>query len=372
MDVFTEPELTVQKNTTVQQRLGRPGRLATLAFAVALSAALVTACGSDPKDTTDGAANAPSTPTKVTFAFNFPPGGAAANLVATAERGYFRDQGLDVTFVVPGSTTDATKLVASGDARFGTVDGMDTLLARAKDVPIVSVATTHQYGAAGILAPAELHVTSPKQLEGLTVGVTGIPGQRKMLETVIQKAGGDVSKVEIVDVGFAGVDALLAGKIDVFGDAIYWAEPIGYNLALGKPVDDTSAATFLRFDEWGAPRYYTNGVVTSQEFLKENPETVRKFLKAFDQGLEWTLDHPAQAIDLLIKKYPENKPEFSTEMLHRTIAITRSPETEAHVLGWQDPAAWQALSAYFQDQGIIDKPVSSGDVMTNAYLPQPQ
>jgi putative hydroxymethylpyrimidine transport system substrate-binding protein len=362
----TKHRQTKHRQTKHRQHIVR--RIA-LAVVMATAAALAVACGSDSGQSSDQAAQEL---TKVTFTLKFPMAAPAANLVASDKLGYFRDEGLEVKFITPSTPADSGKLVASGAAQFGTVDGMDILLARDHGVPIISIATTHQYGVSGILAPAKLNVTSPKQLEGHTVGITGIPGQRAMLQSVLTKAGVQAGKVRIVEIGFTGTQALTSGKVDLLGDGIYWSDPIRYNLATGKPADDTATVTFLRFDEWGAPRFYTNGVATSERYLKEHPDTVRAFLKAFTRGLAWSLDHPQEAIDMLMKDYPTNDRALSDEMLRRIIPVTRSPETESHGLGWQDPAAWETLAQFFHDQGLTKSTISVSEAMTNTYLPQPQ
>ena len=79
-------------------------------------------------------------------------------------------------------------------------------------------------------------VTSLKQLEGKTLGITGIPYNRTMLEYCLSEAGVDLSKVNIVIVGFAPMPLLLSKRIDGLGDAITWSEPAMYNVQIGKPA----------------------------------------------------------------------------------------------------------------------------------------
>ena len=119
--------------------------------------------------------------------------------------------------------------------------------------------------------PTSSGVTSLKQLEGKTLGVTGIPFNRTMLEYCLKKAGVDVSKVKIVIVGFTPMPLLLSKRIDGLGDAITWSEPAMFNVQLGKPADDKSTYKYFAFYQNGVPRYYTLGVVATEDMEKRIP-----------------------------------------------------------------------------------------------------
>jgi putative hydroxymethylpyrimidine transport system substrate-binding protein len=190
------------------------------------------------------------------------PGVWDAGVFAAVDHNFFADEGLDVSFVSPATPADGLKLLASGGVQFATAHSTEVITARSKGLPVVSIATNHQYGTAGIMVPAAENVTSLKQLEGKTLGVTGIPFNKVMLEYCLKKAGVDLDKVKIVIVGFAPMPLLLSKRIDGLGDAITWSDPAMYDTQLGKPADDKSTYKYFAFYENVVPRYYTLGVVT--------------------------------------------------------------------------------------------------------------
>jgi hypothetical protein len=79
----------------------------------------------------------------------------------------------------------------------------------------------------------------------------------------------------------------------------------------------------------------------------------------------------AAAAEGVLSRHPEiNKPEAIAN-LAEIARITVSPETDAHGIGWQDPAVWEAQAKFMQEQGLI-KDVDVSKAMTNEFLPPKQ
>ncbi len=303
------------------------------------------------------------------FSFLFAPGGFFTNFVVSQDRQFFKEEGLDVSLIVPGSAADAIKLVASGEVQLGLGHSTDVILARSRGVPVVSVGTTHQFGTAGVMAPVDKNIRTPKDLEGKALGITGIPANRVMLEQMLKIHKVDATKVRIIVTGFAPMPALLEKRIDALGDAITWYEPIEYNIAIGKDPNDGSTYTYMAFYKYGLPRYYTFGIVASESFLAKNPDVVRRFLRGWQKGLDWSMKNPEAAVDVLLKRYPELERRRSLGLWKAVVEIAASDETKAHGLGWQDPKVWATQAQFMFQNGLISAPVDVGKAFTNDYLP---
>jgi putative hydroxymethylpyrimidine transport system substrate-binding protein len=305
---------------------------------------------------------------KVKFVILTQPNIWDAGTFAAIDQKFFEEQGLEVELISPAIPSDGMKLVASGGADFATAHSTDVLIARNTGIPIVSVGTTHQYGTAGVMIPADAGVADLKGLEGKNVGVTGIPFNKTMLEYMLTKNSVDLSKVNIVTVGFVPIPLMLSKRIDALGDAITWSEPAAYNVAIEKDPADASTYKYFAFYENGVPRYYTFGIVTSEDKLASDPDTVKKFLAAWQKGLDWMVKNQAAAAEGVLSRHPEiNKPEAIANLTEIS-RIVVSPETEANGIGWQDPAVWEAQGKFMVEQGLINPP-DIGKAMTNDYLP---
>ncbi|HEY1746813.1 MAG TPA: ABC transporter substrate-binding protein [Xanthobacteraceae bacterium] len=306
---------------------------------------------------------------KINMALLTQPGIWDAGVFAAVDHKLFEAEGLEVEFVSPATPADGLKLLASGGVQFATAHSTEVITARSKGLPVVSIATNHQYGTAGIMAPDSSNVTSLQQLEGKTLGVTGIPFNRTMLEYCLKKAGVDVSKVKIVIVGFTPMPLLLSKRIDGLGDAITWSEPAMYNVQIGKPAGDKSTYKYFAFYQNGVPRYYTLGVVATEDTVKKNPELARRFLRAWTKGLDWAIHNQPAAIEGLRKHNPEINEAEAVANLEEIARISQSPDTEAHGLGWQDVNVWEKQEEFMRDQGLISAKVDVGAAMTDTLLP---
>jgi putative hydroxymethylpyrimidine transport system substrate-binding protein len=298
------------------------------------------------------------------------PGVWDAGTFAAQDRKFFEEQKLSVSFVSPATPADGLKLLASGGVQFATAHSTEVILARSRGLPVVSIATNHQYGTAGIMIPAAAGIASLKQLEGKTIGVTGIPFNQKMLEYSLKKANVDLSKVKIVTVGFTPMPLLLSKRIDVLGDAITWSEPAMYNTQLGKPADDKSTYKFFAFYENGVPRYYTFGVVAEENTVAKNADLARRFLTAWGKGWAWAFQNQKAAIDTLRKSNPELNEKEALANLAEIARISQSPDTKAHGFGWQDPKVWAAQEQFMREQGLITAKVDVSKALTNNLLPK--
>jgi putative hydroxymethylpyrimidine transport system substrate-binding protein len=292
-----------------------------------------------------------------------------AGVFAAVDQKFFEAEGIEVEFVSPATPADGLKLLASGGVQFATAHSTEVLNARSKGLPVVSIATNHQYGTAGIMMPTTSGVASLKQLEGKTLGITGIPYNRTMLEYCLTNAGVDLGKVNIVVVGFAPMPLLLSKRIDGLGDAITWSEPAMFNVQLGKAADDQSTYKYFAFYENGLPRYYTLGVVASEDTVNKNPELARRFLRAWVKGLDWAINNQKAAIDNMRRRIPEINEKEATANFAEIARISQSPDTQAHGLGWQDPAVWAKQEAFMREHDVISSKVDVSRAMTDNLLP---
>jgi len=149
------------------------------------------------------------------------------------------------TLIVPGSSTDSLKLLASRRVEMAVVDIHDLGLARERGEDIVGVAALVQRPLAAVIARPG--IARPRDLEGKRVGVTGLPSDEAVLRAIVEHDGGDYSKVKRTTIGFSAVPSLIAGRVDAV--VAFWnAEGV----ALRRRGVRTRE---FRVDDYGAPRY---------------------------------------------------------------------------------------------------------------------
>jgi putative hydroxymethylpyrimidine transport system substrate-binding protein len=306
---------------------------------------------------------------KMRYTVQSKPGIWDAALMSAIDNKFFEAEGLELEVISPATPGDGLKLVATGNSELATAHSTDVIIARSRGLPVVSVATNHQYGTSGIMIPADSGIKEMKDLEGKTLGVTGIPFNQAMLNYALKNSGVDPSKVAVVKAGFNQIPLLLSKRIDAIGDAIEYSEPATFNIKIGRPAEDKSSYRFFSFISLGVPRFYTQGIAAQEEALAKNPDLYRRFLRAWQKGVSWMVANQTEAVDKLLVRFPAvNRAEALADIaILARIAV--SPETDAHGIGWQSPDVWAAQKAFMEKEGLITSEVDTSKAMTNAFLP---
>jgi putative hydroxymethylpyrimidine transport system substrate-binding protein len=195
---------------------------------------------------------------KVTLALDWYPNANHAGLFLAQERGYFADAGLEVELYTPSDPTVVLQTVGAGRDDYGISYQTDVLLARAEAVPVVSVAALVQHPLMGVMSLQESGIERPADLMGKTVGYPGIPSQEAFLTTMMAADGASIDDLELINVDFNLVPAVISGQTDAVMGA-YWTHETILAEQEGYPV------SMMRVEEWGVPDYYELMLVTSEE-----------------------------------------------------------------------------------------------------------
>ena len=276
---------------------------------------------------------------------------------------YFGDAGLNVTIIEPGEVY-AEHAVAADAADFGVSFQEQVTLARADEVPIVSIAAIIQHNSSGFASRAELGAYSPRDWEDLRYGSFGSPFEPPTLNVLMNCDGGEFEALEVVNTGFSDPLALLdEAQTDLAWIFYGWqgiqAEYEGIDLQI------------VMMEDWFdcIPDYYTPVFIASEKTIRERPQVVRAFLEAIARGYRFAIDNPDQAAEILL----EAVPELNAELVRRSQSWL-SPRYQADASQWgeQDIEVWQAYSAWMVVNGILAESIQAGDAFTNEYLPGSQ
>jgi NitT/TauT family transport system substrate-binding protein/putative hydroxymethylpyrimidine transport system substrate-binding protein len=238
--------------------------------------AVVAGCGGD--------SSAKSPPT-VVLSLDFVPNAVHAPIYMAVRNGHDREQGIELDIRKPAGGPDALKLVASGRVDVGVLDIHDLAIAREQGVDLVAVGALVGRPLAALIARPG--ITRPKDLEGKTVGVSGLPSDPAFLRAILEHDGGDYNAVKQVTIGFSAVSRLLTGRVDAV-PAFWNAEGVALKQK-GMNVRE------FRVDDYGAPPYPEVVLITSRRTLEQHRDRVRAALAAIEGGLQDTLADPGEA-----------------------------------------------------------------------------
>jgi ABC-type nitrate/sulfonate/bicarbonate transport system substrate-binding protein len=298
--------------------------------------------------------------TQVTLMLDWVPNTNHTGIFVAEANGYFEDAGLDVRIIQPGEVYPEAAVIG-GSADFGISFQEQVTLARADSVPIVSIAAVLQHNTSGFASLTELNVTSPKDFEGLRYGAYGNPFETPTLKVLMECAGGDFDKLEIVNTGYADPLALIAEKKTDLAWIFYaWqgfqAEQQGIDIDV------------VMMKDWFdcIPDYYTPVVIASEDTISNRPDVVRAFTGALSRGYEFAVQNPDKAADLLIAAVPELDPELVKASQNW---ISQYYRAEAPRWGEQKESIWRGYADWMVKNDILQNSISGKDAFTNEFLP---
>jgi len=284
-------------------------------------------------------------PVEATLVLDFLPNGVHAGVYEALASGAYRDEGIKLEVLTPTSTSDTIRLIQAGRADFGFADGIDvaTQIDAGRDVRAVMAIT--QRPAGGLITLAGEGIDSPGDLGGRTVGVTGLPSDTAVFETMVEDAGGDPQASTVVTVGFGGIQALLAGRISAF---------TGYLPADAPVVESKGRQTrSFAFDEFGGPSYPGLVAFSTGSRIAGDPELVEGFVNATIEGYRQALEDPEAAVAATVEAAPELDPDLALETFLAYGPLFGAAES----FGLIDRGSVEELSGFLFGAGLISEPL---------------
>lgn len=282
-----------------------------------------------------------------------------APLYMSKERGFFEEEGLNVQFTYAEGST-ALQNVAAGNVDFGFPNADTVIKAKGRGINVSVVHTTYQQGIGAVLFNAETSkISSPADLKGKRIAVTDLGSPNYLqLVAILKSADLTPEDVDLVTVGSGAiVSALQNGDVDAiaFSRLRYFAlESAGF--PVGQILSDDYLPSF------------GNVLIARTGIVSEQPDLVKKFVTAFDKGIQYSISHPRQALEQTIHSYA---PAFAgqEESILRVFQnlfipyLWQSPGTSKYGLGYGNLTRWQKTIDAQHENGLIPSSFPAKDLI---------
>jgi len=278
-------------------------------------------------------------------------------------KGLFQQAGLTVTMRAPSDPSAPLKLVALNKADLAISYEPDLFFAAANHLPVTAVASVIPVPLNSLIALSTSGITTPASLKGRKVGITGIPSDDAILQTLERTAGLSKGDVTPVSVGYNLVPALLSHKVDAILGGYRNVEAIQIAQQTGHPP------VTLPVDHLGVPTYDELILVANTTRLRTDPAyaaTVRRFTTAMLAGATAARANQPTAISVMTKATTYT-PRFLQSSVPTTLNLLTPPT--GHPIGCLDQSAWQAYGDWMHTTGLLKQSINATTVMTTAYLP---
>lgn len=269
-------------------------------------------------------------------------------------KGYYEQEGLDVTILPGGPYTIPVQVVSTGGAEFAMGSSDRTLEAVANGLPLLAIAATMQHDPQAIM----VHSASPvKRFEDLNGHVVAVQPGSTWFKYLVKRYRLDQAREVPATFTIANflTDPNYIQQIFVTSEP-FFAQRSGAQVRT-LLISDTG------FDPYRV-------MVTTHSFADAHPDIVAKFVRASLRGWQEYLRDPSAADAVIAKLNPAMNTDLMT-FSHDTLASGHFVEGKNGVdTGKFDPARWTATYQQLSDLKIIEKPLDPTTAYTLRFLPR--
>ncbi|MEA1939163.1 MAG: ABC transporter substrate-binding protein [Candidatus Caldatribacteriota bacterium] len=298
---------------------------------------------------------------KITVLLDWIPNTNHTGLYAAEEKGYYVEEGLSVDIIQPSEGGSAA-LIAAGQAEFGISYQEQVTYARTskEPLPVKAIAAIIQHNTSGFASPVEKGIESPKDFEGKKYGGWGSPMEKAMIKALMEKDGADFSKTEIINIG--AIDFFTSVKKYVDYTWIYY----GWDGVAAKlknfPIN------FILLQDFDSKLdFYTPVIIASENLINNEPDLVRRFLKATTKGYGFCMEKPEEAVKALLKNAPETDKEIA---IASQKYLASQFQADAERWGEMEKEIWYNYSHWMYEKKLIEQELDVDEAFTNEFLPE--
>ena len=227
-----------------------------------------------------------------------------AGYYAALDQGYYRDEGLDISFLLGGPNINNVQVVATGGADIGTAWLPNMLQSREGGTDLVSIAQVFQRSGTRMASFKDKNIATVADFRDKKVG-SWLGGNEPELFAAMSKAGLESQQQSVIKQNF-DMSGLLKGDLDVAQAMIYneYAQVLeAKNPATGQLYQPSDLNVIDFNDPSVGTAMLQDQIFASDKWLKTgtNADTAVKFLKASFKGWIYCRDNPQKCVDIVLK-----------------------------------------------------------------------
>jgi len=329
-----------------------------------LVTALAAGCGSTaapPAASSSGSSAA--APANLKLELDWVPNPDHVALYYAQNKGFFAKENLTVSMQTPSNAADPIKLVGLNKVDLAISYESEMFYGQQENLPVTAVATIIPVPLNSLIVTPKDHVTRLSQMAGKKVGITGIPSDGAIYQTMVKAAGLTPAKVPTETVGFNLVTSLLSGKVDAIIGGYRNVEAIQIAQEMGQKP------TVFPASELGVPNYAELVLVANRNRLasdKAYASAVRRFVKALVDASNAARKDPSGATAIM-EQVSQYKVQFLQRSVPYTLQLLAPPA--GMKTGCINEAAWQSFGNWMKRNKLIHATPDATLISTDKYLP---
>lgn len=287
---------------------------------------------------------------EVSIVLDWYPNAVHSFIYNAVEKGYFKDEGIDLKILYPSSVSDSLTLPAAKKADMGIYYLNNIIMAKTNEnIPVKAFGAVLQRSVNTIISLKNKNINSPKDFKGKIAGTSGGALSDAYLSTMMESDGAQYEDVQVIDVGFELLTSMITNQVDfTIGGMVNHEIPVMKD----KGLD----INYFLVDEYGIPTAYELILVANEDLLKTKKETYQKVLRAFNKGFNDMKNDPDGSLKLLLSKQEADQFPLTESVEKQSLDILLPlMETGNAPFLSQKKEVWENNINWLYDKKIINK-----------------
>ncbi len=326
-------------------------KCARMAIIVLIASSLLAACSGQATGT------APATP--VTLQLQWVTQAQFAGYYVALDKGWYRDEGIDLTIMPGGPDQSAVDLVSSGQRDFGTAILADLAVAVLNQKPVIGVSQIQQKNGLLLVTKASSGIRGPRDFAGKSIGLW-LGSFEAQFNAMMAQQQIMSDAYTVVAQGFS-MDDFLNSKLDVASAMIY--NEYYAVLESGVKAQDV---TVIDYADYGLD-FPGDTLLTSKATTGQKPDLCMRMVRATLKGWEYAIAHPEEAVDIVMK-YDKTGSLNRNHQLSMMQEIAKLVSVDGREVGRSDDAVLQRTISTLREFNVLKSDLAASDVMTNEFV----
>jgi NitT/TauT family transport system substrate-binding protein len=276
---------------------------------------------------------------KFQFRLNWTLYGEHAPFFVARDKGFYRDEGLDVEIQEGSGSTTVSQLVANATSPVAYVDAATMMRGVSNGMPIKAVGVTLQQSPMAFIYRADAaRPTKISEIKGSRIAITAGDASLAIFTAFMGKLGMKLEDVQMVTVAnpAAKEQAVLAKQADAL---------LGYFMDQGPRMQLQTGVKmgWTRLYDMAGVTTLSSAIIANNSWLNDpkNQDTLRRFLRASQRGWQYSFDNRAEAAEIFRKAAPVFTQEIALLEVDGTMTIIRTDRTKGKPIAWSDAGDWK-------------------------------
>lgn len=308
-------------------------------------------------------------PIPLEFRLNWTLYGEHAPFFLGVEKGFYLEEGLDVTILEGSGSGTTVKLIGNGNNVIGYADSATMMRGVSAGVPVKAVAVMFQSSPMSFIFRADHpRPTTIDELKGAKVAVTAGDASMSIFEACLGKNGMTLDDVELIQVSNpqAKEVAMLEGTADTFL-GYFVDQPLRIEKNTGIDIE------WKQLTEVCNVNTLSSAIIVNNFWAEENPDIVRRFVRASQRSWAYTAEHPEEAAEIFAKHAADYgfDVELSLAEIQGSLTLQHTPNSEGKPIGWSAEEDWIATQQLLEQYASFKPEADVHVFYTNEFISDP-